>query len=117
MDLSFTDSEEALAREVRTWLHDNLEPPPAFDVVEDEVAWGRAWQAKLASARWVAISWPAEFGGRGASPVDVAMFNAEYARARAPQLVNRVGINLAGPTLLAHGTAEQRRRWLSSILT
>ena len=117
MDLSFTAEEQALAAEFRDWLADNLEVPPPFATIEEEVAWGRSWQAKLAGSRWVAISWPAEFGGRGASPVDVALYNAEYARARAPQLVNRVGINLAGPTLLAHGMPEQRQRWLARILT
>ncbi len=76
---------------------------------------GRRWQARLAAARWVGINWPADFGGRGASPVEVAIFNAEYARSGAPQLVNRVGINLAGPTLLAHGSPEQCRRWLPAI--
>jgi alkylation response protein AidB-like acyl-CoA dehydrogenase len=81
------------------------------------VAWGRAWQAKLAAARWVGINWPAEYGGRDAAPALVAIFNAEYARAGAPQLINRVGINLAGPTLLAHGTEDQKRRWLPAILT
>jgi alkylation response protein AidB-like acyl-CoA dehydrogenase len=49
--------------------------------------------------------------------VQLAIFNMEYARSRAPQPVNRVGINLAGPTLLAHGTVEQQRRWLPAILT
>jgi alkylation response protein AidB-like acyl-CoA dehydrogenase len=49
--------------------------------------------------------------------VQVAIFNAEYARARAPQLVNRVGLNLAGPTLLARGTDEQKQQWLAKILT
>src|SRR3984893_17410053 len=71
----------------------------------------------LPADRWVGIHWPAEFGGRAASPVQVAIFNMEYARSRALQPVNRVGINLAGPTLLAHGTDEQRRRWLPAILT
>ena len=117
MDLSFTDEELAFATEVRSWLESNLEPPPAFAGFDDEVAWGRAWQARLAEARWVGIHWPAEYGGRGASPLEVAIFNTEYARARAPQPVNRVGINLAGPTLLAHGSDEQRRRWLPPILT
>jgi alkylation response protein AidB-like acyl-CoA dehydrogenase len=116
VDLSFSPSEQALAAEVRAWLADNLEPPPPFAGLADEIDWGRRWQAKLAAARWVGIHWPAEYGGRGASPVDVAIFNAEYARAKAPQPVNRVGINLAGPTLLAHGTDEQKGRWLPRIL-
>ncbi len=47
----------------------------------------------------------------------MAIFNAEYTRAGAPQPVNRVGINLAGPTLLAHGTDDQKRRWIGPILT
>ena len=117
MDLSFTAEEEAFAAEVRGWLAANLEQPPVFADLDEEIAWGRAWQAKLAAGRWVGIHWPVEYGGRGASPVQVAIFNAEYARARAPQVVNRVGINLAGPTLLAHGTEEQKRRWLARILT
>jgi alkylation response protein AidB-like acyl-CoA dehydrogenase len=117
VDLSFTSNELAFAAEVRTWLEANVELPPRFESVEEEVEWGRRWQAKLADGRWVGIHWPTEYGGRGASPVQVAIFNMEYARARAAQPVNRVGINLAGPTLLAHGTDEQRRRWLPRILT
>src|SRR5260221_13493373 len=73
-------------------------------------------QERLAHDRWIGIHWPAEYGGRGASPVQVAIFNMEYPRSRALQPVNRVGINLAGPTLLAHGTEEQKLRWLPSIL-
>src|SRR4029077_10993063 len=57
-----------------------------------------------------------ESAGRGAPRLQVAFFNREYARSRAPQPVNRVGINLAGPTLLAHGTEEQKTRWLPRIL-
>jgi alkylation response protein AidB-like acyl-CoA dehydrogenase len=117
VDLSFTPEEQAFAAEVRAWLADNLNDVPVFDSFDDEVEWGRQWQARLAAERWVGLHWPVEYGGRGASPVQVAIFNAEYARARAPQLVNRVGLNLAGPTLLAHGTAEQKGRWLAKILT
>jgi alkylation response protein AidB-like acyl-CoA dehydrogenase len=117
VDLTFTPEEQAFAVAVRSWLADHLELPPPFRSPEDEIEWGRRWQAKLAAARWVGIHWPVEYGGRGASPVHVALFNTEYGRARAPQPVNRVGINLAGPTLLAHGTDEQKRRWLGPILT
>jgi len=81
MDLSWTPEEAAFAGEVREWLAANLELPPAFAGFDEEVAWGRRWQAKLAAGRWVGLSWPAEYGGRGASPVQVAIFNAEYARA------------------------------------
>ena len=117
MDLAFSTAEQALAEDVRGWLGDNLVLPPKFDDLGEEVEWGRRWQAKLASARWVGIHWPREYGGRSATPAEVAVFNAEYARARAPQPVNRVGINLAGPTLLAHGSDEQKARWLPRILT
>ena len=116
MDLSFTPEEEAFAREIRAWLAANLDPPPRFEALDDEIAWGRSWQARLAADRWIGVHWPEEYGGRGASPVQVAIYNMEYARARAPQPVNRVGINLAGPTLLARGTDEQRARWLPRIL-
>ena len=117
MDLSFTAEEQAFATEVREWLAANMGDVPAFASFDAEVEWGRQWQGRLAAERWVGLHWPAEYGGRSASPVQVAIFNAEYARARAPQLVNRVGLNLAGPTLLAHGTAEQKKRWLAKILT
>ncbi|MDQ1466528.1 MAG: hypothetical protein QOH10_943 [Actinomycetota bacterium] len=117
MDLSFSSEETAFAAEIRAWMDRNLERPPRFATLADEVEWGRAWQAKLAADRWVGIHWPEVYGGRGASPVQVAIFNMEYARSRALQPVNRVGINLAGPTLLAHGTDEQKERWLPPILT
>jgi len=117
VDLSLTPDEARFAAEVRAWLAANPPPPMPEGDVAAQVAAGRQWQATLAAAGWVGIDWPAAYGGRGASPVEVAIFNAEYARSGAPQLVNRVGINLAGPTLLAHGTPEQCRRWLPAITT
>lgn len=117
MDLTLAPAEAAFATEVRTWLGDNLADRPAtFDSMEHEIVWGREWQARMAAARMVAISWPEVVGGRDATPVEVALYNMEYARAGAPQPVNRVGINLAGPTLLACGREEQQRRWLPAIL-
>ena len=63
------------------------------------------------------VAWPEEFGGRGAGPVEHFIVTEELAHARAPELVGRIGINLVGPTLLAHGTAEQKERWLRKILS
>jgi len=116
VDLAFTPEEQAFAEEIRGWLAAHLDAPESFASMDDEIAWGREWQARLAADRWIGVHWPHEYGGRGASPVQVAIYNMEYARARAPQPVNRVGINLAGPTLLARGTDEQKQRWLPRIL-
>ena len=70
----------------------------------------------MAAARMLAISWPDSVGGRDASPVEVALYNMEYARSGAPQPINRVGISHVGPTLLARGTLQQQQRWMPAIL-
>ena len=107
---------------MRAWLRANLPweygvgLPPRYDDLAEEVADGRAWQAKLAAARYVGVTWPEEYGGRGAGPLEHYIVQEELARARAPELVGRIGVNLAGPTLLAHGTPEQKQRWLPGIL-
>src|SRR5437016_9018723 len=122
MDLSPTPEQEALRADLREWLRQNLPweygtgLPPRFDDLSEEVAFLRDWQARLASGRWVGVSWPEAFGGRGTGPAEHYLVQEELARARAPELVGRIGINLVGPTLLAHGTAEQKERWLSRIL-
>ena len=117
MDLALTPEELAFRDEVRSWLSANVELPGRFGSLEEEFEWGRTWQARLAAERWVGIHWPAQYGGRGASPLQVAIFNMEYARSRAPQPVNRNGINHVGPTILAHGTDAQKARWLPRILS
>ena len=117
MDLALKKEDEAFAASFREWLAGHLHRPPAFVDLADEVAWGREWQATLAADRWVGVHWPSAYGGRSATPVQVALYQSEYARAQAPQPVNRVGINLVGPTLLAHGTEDQRLRYLPAILS
>ena len=117
MDLALKEEDEAFAASFREWLAGHLRRPPAFVDLADEVAWGREWQATLAADRWVGVHWPSTYGGRSATPVQVALYQSEYARAQAPQPVNRVGINLVGPTLLAHGTEDQRLRHLPAILS
>ena len=117
MDLALKKEDEEFAASFRAWLGEHLRRPPAFVDLADEVAWGREWQATLAADRWVGVHWPSSYGGRSATPVQVALYQSEYARAQAPQPVNRVGINLVGPTLLAHGTEDQRLRYLPAILS
>jgi alkylation response protein AidB-like acyl-CoA dehydrogenase len=123
MDLAPSPEESALRAEVRAWLQDNLPweygkgLPPRFDTLDEEVAFGREWQAKLASGGWVGVTWPTEYGGRGLGPVEAYIITEELARARAPELVGRIGINLVGPTMLAHGTPEQKTRWLDKVLS
>ena len=117
MNLALTEGERAFRDEVRAWLGANVAPAPGFGSFDEEFEWGRRWQARLAADRWVGVHWPVEFGGRGATPLEVAIFNLEYARSRAPQPVNRTGVNLVGPTLLTHGDDDQRSRWLPAILS
>jgi alkylation response protein AidB-like acyl-CoA dehydrogenase len=117
VDLALKPEDQAFAGSLREWLGAHAQRPPAFVDVAEEVTWGRQWQATLAAERWVGVHWPTAYGGRSASPVQVALFQTEYARSQAPQPVNRVGINLVGPTLLAHGTEDQRLRYLPPILS
>jgi alkylation response protein AidB-like acyl-CoA dehydrogenase len=119
VDLTPTAEQEAFRSELRSWLADH---PPAESLrshSEDlaaEVVALREWQALLASGRWIGVTWPEEYGGRGAGALHHFIVQEELARARAPELVGRIGINLVGPTLLAHGTSDQKARWLPRIL-
>jgi alkylation response protein AidB-like acyl-CoA dehydrogenase len=123
MDLRTTAEQEALRSEFRAWLREHLPwpygqgLPPRFDDLAETVAFGRRWQSELAAAGWVGVTWPVELGGRGLGALENYVVIEELARARAPELVGRIGINLVGPTLLAHGTEEQRATFLPRILS
>ncbi len=77
----------------------------------------RLWQSRLHDAGLAAISWPVQFGGRGATPVQQLIFNAEMAAAHAPEPINRSAVNQLGPTIIQWGTDEQRQRYLPKILS
>ena len=108
--------------EVRSWLERNLaklagvELPssPGGDLAEDQIL--REWQADLASGGFVGISWPVEYGGRGATLLQEVVFERELAAAHAPPILNVVGTGIVGPSLIAFGTDDQRRRLLHPIL-
>jgi alkylation response protein AidB-like acyl-CoA dehydrogenase len=108
--------DEAFRGELRAWLQDHA--PPAVEVAStaDDAETLREWQRMLHAGHWVGIHWPGEHGGRGASLTQVAIYNEELARAGAPPLLGRAGLTLVGPTLMVHGTEEQRNRWMPRIL-
>ena len=118
MDLSFSPTEEAFRAELRAWLVVHQRRTVAEpETLAEEVAYLVDWQRRLAAGRWVGVHWPAEFGGRGASVIENYLFQEEMARAQAPEIINRIGVNLVGPTLIRHGSEAQKRRYLAKILT
>lgn len=118
MDFTPTRAEDDFRAQLREWLRAHVpRGPRVFATLEEEAAFLTAWQRTVHSGGWAAVHWPKEYGGRGSSLTEQAIFQEEMAAARAPQMMNRVGINLVGPTLIAHGSEEQRRRYLPRILS
>jgi alkylation response protein AidB-like acyl-CoA dehydrogenase len=116
MDLTPSPQEQAFRDELRAWLAANHPgPEPDGDVAGFEFR--RAWQRRLHEDGWAGVSWPKEYGGRGATLVEQAIFNEEMVRAQAPQLANVLGLAMGGPTVIAHGTDAQKERFLAPILS
>jgi alkylation response protein AidB-like acyl-CoA dehydrogenase len=118
VNLDFTPEELAFRDEARAWLAANVpaESPPSMDTADGFVA-HQQWERRLADARWSVVSWPEQFGGRGASLVEWVIFEEEYYRAGAPGRVSQNGIFLLAPIIFDHGTADQQERWLPSMAT
>src|SRR5215211_4793375 len=112
MDLNLTPGEQEFRDEFRAWLSENVPEEWA-----EYIKYLRDWQRKLYDGGWAGISWPKEFGGRGASLLEQAIFQEELARANAPQLVGTIGLSLVGPTVIALGTEGQKARYLPKILS
>lgn len=121
MDLNLTPNEQQFRDELRAWLHANVPQPYVGSKNEEDKGayfdYLRNWQAKVYKAGWASISWPIEYGGRGAALIEQAIFNEEWMRAEAPPLINVLGLSLIGPTIIAVGTEEQKRRFLPKILS
>jgi alkylation response protein AidB-like acyl-CoA dehydrogenase len=124
MDLSLSPEELAFRDEVRAWIADNVTDEwrrfgsAGPEDLDERVAMAKAWERRLAEGGYAGISWPTEYGGRGATLNQQVIFHEEMAKARAPQIsVNFVGINLAGPTIRIHGSDTQRARYLPKIIT
>src|SRR6187200_764107 len=117
MDLTLSPSEEEFRDEVRTWLRENHPGPEPEAGLDEIMVFRREWQRKLHEAGWAGISWPKEYGGRGATMIEQAIFAAEATRQEAPAPANVLGLAMGGPVVIAHGTEEQKARYLEPILT
>ncbi|MFA1710112.1 acyl-CoA dehydrogenase family protein [Peribacillus frigoritolerans] len=123
MDFSFSEQEEAFRKELRLWLEKNL-PEGWLEgkriLPEGEKERGsflRDWQRKLYEGNWTGISWPKEYGGRGASLMEEVVYQQEMSRVKAPPELNLIGIGMVGPTLMQIGTAEQKSKYIPKILS
>jgi alkylation response protein AidB-like acyl-CoA dehydrogenase len=117
MDLTLTPEEEAFRDEVRAWIADNHPGPAPGGGDQAQFEFEREWQRKLHAAGWAGISWPKQYGGRGATLIEQSIFGEELARAKAPRPANVLGLVMGGPVVIAHGTEEQKERFLEPILS
>jgi alkylation response protein AidB-like acyl-CoA dehydrogenase len=116
LDLTLSPSEQAFRDELRSWLEAN-HPGPAPRADDDSFEFAREWQKKLHEGGWTGLSWPKEYGGRGATLIEQAIFNEEIARVGAPSPANVLGLVMGGPVVITHGSEAQKERYLEPILT
>jgi alkylation response protein AidB-like acyl-CoA dehydrogenase len=123
MKLSFSPADEQFRAEVASWMRENL--CGEFEQIRFRGGPGdehmfpeerKAWERKLAEGGWTAIGWPKEYGGRACSIEQQVIFHEEYARAGGPGRAGHIGEGLAGPTIIAFGTEEQKQRFLPGIV-
>ncbi len=121
MDFTYSPEQEAYRMEVRKWLEAN-QPPPLTEAekekADDDFLWQRlkAWHKKLYHAGWAGLTWPKEYGGRGATFIEQVIFQQELGRLNLPMGSNVLGVIMTGPALMQWGTEEQKKRYLQPIL-
>ncbi|MFO1538479.1 MAG: acyl-CoA dehydrogenase family protein [Actinomycetota bacterium] len=108
MDLRFTEAETAFRAECRAWLEANVPHGLPSGDTREGFARHLDWERALFDAGWAVVSWPEEYGGRGASPMEWLVFEEEYYRAGGPQRVTQNGIFLLAPTVFEFGTPAQK---------
>jgi alkylation response protein AidB-like acyl-CoA dehydrogenase len=106
VDLRDSPDEAAFRQQLRAWLRESLPAKPGLD-----------WSRKLYEAGYAGITWPEAYGGRGEPYSHQAIQLEEFARHEAPQHMNVIALGMAGPTIMAHGTEEQKQRYLPKMLT
>ncbi len=124
MDFDDTPEEAAFRAEARAWLAANAAPRAYDESPEtplgeradaETVRAAQAWQAKKFDTGFACITWPREYGGRGSTPIQNVIWHQEEARFRTPPNLFLIGIGMAGPTFLVHGSEEQKRRYLPAM--
>ncbi len=120
MDFRDTPEEAAFRGELRAWFESNLpegwkDRGPARGRTEEEIS--REWSKRLYDAGYAGLTWPKEYGGAGAPYTHQAIFLEESARAETPEHIGVIGLGMAGPTIIAHGTDEQKSAHLGKILS
>lgn len=123
MDFSLTPTQETFRRDLCAWLTANV-PPDAAQLQHRQpqasaadLVFLKNWQQKIYDDGWAGIAWPKEYGGRGASLVERLIFDEEMAAHKAPSLMNILGLEIVGPTIIVHGTEAQKKAHLPKILS
>lgn len=121
MDFNYSPEQEAYRGQVRAWLEAHQPPPLTDDErarINEDLLWERnkRWHQKLFAGGWIGLSWPREYGGRGATFIEQLIFQQELSRLNLPIGVNVLGIIMNGPALMQWGTEEQKQRYLQPIL-
>ncbi|HEV2982137.1 MAG TPA: acyl-CoA dehydrogenase family protein [Solirubrobacteraceae bacterium] len=122
MDLDDTPQQAAYRAQVRGWLEQHKSEAPVLngpDAITDEqelIAARRAWQGKLAEGGLAGVTWPKEYGGQGLGPIEQVICTQEIGRAKVPGILDAIGVGMLGPTIIAHGSDEQKARYLGPML-
>ena len=121
MDFSYPAEVEQFRAELRDWLSANLTDelvaarrPAGRDDASIELL--RAWSATMADAGWAAVSWPREYGGRGATVLEQLVYTEETTRARAPMPLNVIGMNNIAPAIMQYGNEDQKKTLLPRMM-
>ena len=127
MDFNDTPDEATFRAEANSWLCEHATPLGAGEagrnalsetnLGEADIAEAKSWQKTKADAGWACITWPKEYGGRGATPMQNVIWKQEEAKFNTPPNIFTIGIGMCGPTVLAHGTPEQQQQWIPKLLS
>lgn len=123
MDFSYSTAELDFRDQVRSWIDETVpgdygsDAWPISEDPEEHMQEIKDWMQKVHDGGWSGINWPKEYGGRECSPIELFIFQDEMSKYLTPPPMNTIGVGMAGPTIMAHGTEEQKNRHLENILS